>query len=201
MAKKNQAPQTKLQRFLPYLLLIGGLLGLLAAFVLTVDKIKILEDPSYVPSCNISPILSCGSVMVTDQASAFGVPNALFGIAGYAVIAAIGAAMLAGAKFKRWFWRWVGLGTLAGVLFVHWLFYQTVYNIGSLCPYCMVVWVVTIPLFWYVLLYNLREGNIAVPKRLNYFLQRHHGDILTVWFLILSGLILNHFWYYWKTLL
>ncbi len=198
---KTEATKSKLQRCLPYLLLVGGFLGLLASFVLTVEKIKLLQDPTYVPSCNISPIISCGSVMSTDQASAFGIPNSLFGIAGFAAIVAIGVALLAGAKFMRWFWRYVQLGVLMGLFFVHWLFFQTVYTINSLCPYCVLVWIVMIPMFWFVTLYNLREGHISLPKRLNNFLQKHHTDILIAWFLVLMGLVLNHFWYYWKTLL
>ena len=52
----------------------------LASLTLTVEKIELLIDPSYVPSCSINPVLSCGSVMVTHQASVFGFPNPLIGI-------------------------------------------------------------------------------------------------------------------------
>ena len=31
-------------------------------------------------------------------------------------------------------------------MFVHWLIFQSLYRIGALCPYCMVVWAVTISL-------------------------------------------------------
>ena len=31
-------------------------------------------------------------------------------------------------------------------VFMHWLIFQSLYRIGALCPYCMVVWAVTIPL-------------------------------------------------------
>lgn len=68
----------------------------------------------------------------------------------------------------------------------------------------MVVWTVTIALFWYVLLYNLRVGNIALPGKLkgaSDFLQRHHADILILWYLIIAGLIVQHFWYYIRTVL
>ncbi len=66
-------------RLLPWLLLLGGLIGLTASAVLTVEKIAILRDPAYVPSCSINPVLSCGSVMTTPQAEAFGFPNPLLG--------------------------------------------------------------------------------------------------------------------------
>lgn len=196
--------KTKTGKFrLPYLLTFGGIIGFLASFVLAVEKIEIIKNPDFQPSCNINPILSCGSVMVTPQAETFGFPNPFLGIAGFAVVTTIGIALLAGAVFKRWFWQLVQAGLLFAVIFIHWLFFQTVYNIGALCPYCMVVWIVTIPLFWYTLLYNLRQGNIKTPKKLKAvvaFAQKHHGDILIVWYLVITGLILNHFWYYWSTL-
>ncbi|WP_208766910.1 vitamin K epoxide reductase family protein [Kitasatospora cineracea] len=46
-----------------------------ASNTLTLEKIRLLESPRCVPSCNINPILSHGSVMRTGQASAFGFPT------------------------------------------------------------------------------------------------------------------------------
>ncbi|WP_442816071.1 vitamin K epoxide reductase family protein [Streptosporangium sp. NBC_01810] len=75
----------------------GGALGLSAAFTLSVEKIALLKDPAYVPTCSINPILSCGSVMITPQAEVFGFPNPLLGIAGFAIVTTTGAGLLAGA--------------------------------------------------------------------------------------------------------
>lgn len=84
-------------------LTLAGGIGWLAAFVLLLEKLELLEDPNYVPSRSINPILSCGSVMRTDQAEAFGFPNPILGVVGFAIIATVGAATLAGATFARWF--------------------------------------------------------------------------------------------------
>ncbi|MGB9251369.1 MAG: vitamin K epoxide reductase family protein, partial [Mycobacterium sp.] len=43
--------------------LIAGVAGLIASATLTIEKIELLVNPSYVPSCNLNPIVSCGSVM------------------------------------------------------------------------------------------------------------------------------------------
>ncbi len=193
-----------LHKTIAYILAVGGLIGFMAAFVLTVEKIHLIQDPSFKPSCNISPLLSCGSVMKTWQASVFRFPNSLIGVTGFAVVTTIGMALLAGATFKRWFWIGLQLGTVFGVGLIVWLQYQSIYSIGALCPYCMVVWSVMIPIFWYTTLYNLREGNIKTPEKLKKivaFLQIHHGDVLVIWFVVIIGLILNRFWYYWSTLL
>lgn len=138
--------------------------------------------------------------MSSSQSHAlFGLPNPFWGLIGFPILLTIGMGLLAGAKFKRWFWLGLQAGTIFGVLFVHWLIYQSVYNISALCPYCMVVWAVTIATFWFVLLYNLRTGHISTPRRLApivRFAQRHSLDILVAWYVAIALLILNHFWYY-----
>ncbi|WP_460653508.1 vitamin K epoxide reductase family protein [Kribbella endophytica] len=192
---------TPYAKLLPWLLLVGGAIGLTAALVLTVEKIALLRDPAYVPSCSISPILSCGSVMTKPQAEAFGFPNPLLGIAGFAVVMTVGAALLAGASFRRWFWVGLQVGATFGVVFVHWLIFQSLYRIQALCPYCMAVWAVTVPIFWYVTLHNL--GHLPVPasvRRGVAVVSRFHTVPLTIWAVVLLTLIGEQFWPYWRTL-
>lgn len=187
-------------KVLPYILLVSGILGYAAAFIIMFDKLKLLDNPNYIPSCNLDPIISCGSIMMSDQATAFGFPNPFIGLGAFPVLAVVGGAILAGATFKRWFWLGLNAGLLFAVGFVHWLFFQSVYNIGALCPYCMLVWTVSITSFWYVTLYNIDQKHIRLPKgkarQLYAWVRRHHLDILVAWFVIIGALILQHFWYY-----
>jgi len=53
------------QKALPYLLVTGGVIGIVASFALTYDKVQLLQHAGYKPSCNLNPVLSCGSVMKT----------------------------------------------------------------------------------------------------------------------------------------
>ena len=57
------------------------------------------------------------------------------------MITTIGAVLLAGADPAPWLWAGLQFGATAGVVFVHWLIVQSLYVIGALCPYCMIVWV------------------------------------------------------------
>ncbi|ALV39172.1 Vitamin K epoxide reductase (plasmid) [Streptomyces sp. CdTB01] len=192
------------QRLLAVVLAVGGAIGFLAAFTLTVEKIALLKDPSYSPSCSINPVLSCGSVMTTPQAEVFGFPNPLLGIAGFAVMTAVGVVLLAGAVLPRWFWWGLQAGVVFGVVFVHWLIFQSLYRIGALCPYCMVVWTVMIPVFWYTTVHNLTRGHVPVPGRVRRAataVAGYHGVVLTAWYLVIVVLILQRFWMYWTTLL
>ena len=191
-------------RMLGWLYVIAGAIGLLAAVTLLIEKIELLEDPTYVPSCSINPILSCGSVMRTDQAAAFGFPNPILGIAGFAIIVTVGMALLAGAGFRRWFWWGAQAGVTFGVVFVHWLIFQTLYRIDALCLYCVAVWIVTIPLFWYTTLHNLRHHGSRMGDRRGAIVRtvkEYHGVILTAWYLAITALVAQRFWDYWSTLL
>jgi uncharacterized membrane protein len=193
-----------LEKVLPWLLLICGLIGLIASLTLSVEKLHTLQNPSYRPVCNLNPIFSCSTVSSSDQAYAFGFYNPFLGLAAYAAVATLGVALLAGARFKRWLWQLIELGLLFAIGFITWLQFQTLYRIGALCLFCMITWAATIPLFWYTTLYNFQKKNIPTPgwfARPLAFIRRHHADILLVWFLIIVALILKRFWYYWQTLI
>lgn len=198
MATKTLQKLT-LTQVLPYILIGAGIVGLISSSVLSYDKMELLKNPSFVPNCNLDPVLSCGTVMHTAQSSAFGFPNPWIGLAAFAVVATVGVAMLAGATFKRWFWLAFEAGMALGLVFAFWLLFESIYRIQALCPYCLAADVALIISFWYLTLYAIQEKFLRLPARLAAgaaFARRHHGEVLIVAFLILIGFILQHFWYY-----
>lgn len=94
-------------------------------------------------------LVTCGPNMDSWQGSIFGFSNTILGLMAFVAPIAVGVAMLAGAKFAGWFWWLYRAGLALGAVFVFWLFYQSVFNLGTLCPWCMVVWSVTLPLFFF----------------------------------------------------
>lgn len=184
---------------LPYILIIGGIIGIICSFILVHDQIKIWEDPNYVPACSLNPTVSCGAVIHSKQGDVFGIPAPFFGLLTFPVLVTVGVMLLAGAQLKRWFWRWLEAGMLASVAFALWLFYLSMYHIRALCPFCLTVDVVIYTLAWYVTLYVISAGHVTLPKQLDgvaNFARRHHAEVLVTWFLLLIALILQHFWYY-----
>lgn len=179
--------------------LLAGIIGEVAAFVLTVEKVRQLQNPSYVPSCSINPVLSCGSVMLTKQASLFGFPNPMLGIAAFSVVIVTGVLAVAGVRLPRWYWAGLAGGTLLGAVFVHWLIYQSLYEIGALCPYCMVVWVVTMALLVVVTPIALRP--LAGRNKVVDALYQWRWPLYAVWITAIALLILDRFWSYWSTLI
>lgn len=185
-----------------WLLLIAGVVGLIGSTVLTLDEIKLLKNPNYVPSCSINPVISCGSVMKSAQAHVFGFPNPLLGLACFAVVATVAVVVLSGAELPGWIWLGLQAGTLFGAGFITWLMDQTLYSIGALCPYCIAVWLATIALFWYTLLHNIRHGVLPAPAWARAFAGSwYHWVVPALWYFVIAMLILNRFWYYWRTLI
>ncbi|ARP73726.1 Vitamin K epoxide reductase [Streptomyces pluripotens] len=184
-----------------WLLIVTGALGALASFVITIDKLQLLQDPTFSPSCNLSPVLSCTSVMSSDQAALFGFPNPLLGLLLYPAVITIGCALLAGARLRRWFWLGLNLVTLLGVGFCMWLMAQALYEIGTLCLWCCLTWAVTIAQFWYVTARNLAQGVLTAPRAVVAWTREFRWVVPVTWYLTIVMLIATRFWSYWRTLI
>lgn len=146
-------------------LIIAGILGLLAAWELSVEKVLVLADPDHVPACNVGVLVGCGVNLESWQGALFGFPNPFIGLMTWPVVITVGAAILAGAQFARWFWIGFNVGALGAVVFVGWLIAQSIYALDVLCPWCMLTWAVTIPAFLAITLHNLREGHFPSSAR------------------------------------
>jgi uncharacterized membrane protein len=181
--------------------LIAGVVGLGASMALTIEKFKLLLDPHYVPSCNINPIVSCGSVMTTPQASVLGFPNPLLGIIGFTVVVVTGVLAVTKVVLPQWYWIGLSIGTLVGAVLVHWLIFQSLYRIGALCPYCMVVWAVTIPLLVVLVSIVFRPVLDRGDSALARVLYQWRWSIVTLWVTAVFLMIMVRFWDYWSTLL
>ncbi len=194
-----------LEKHVPWILIGSGSLGLFASIMLSVEEFHHLKHPAAQLGCDLNPIIGCGSILDTWQAHVlFGVPNQFWSISMFSVVIAIGFAILAGAKLKRWFWLGLQAGMIFGFLFVLWFMAQSIFVLKHLCPYCMVTWVAMIPVFWYTTLYCIRAEHLRLHGRLaraNRFIQKHHADILVAIYLTVFTLILWRFWYYWQTVI
>lgn len=189
---------------LPIILMIVAIIGFVASFVLTAEEIARYKDPGKQLACDINPLISCGSVMANSTPVLRVVPNPVIGLITFTMLGTIAFAMMAGATFKRWFWKSVQVGVALGVIFGHYLIWLSIFDIRALCLYCMLSWLAIIPMFLYVTLYNLAEGHIKLPKKYNKavdFALKHHADILIGWYLVIAALVFYEFWYYWQTLI
>ncbi len=161
---------------MPIVLILTGVLGWYSAFALILDKIKLLENPGADLDCNFSLLVQCGVNLESWQGEVFfGVPNPIWGLGGFVAPIAVGVAILAGARFARWFWIAFAIGVAGALAFCIWLMGQSFFALGTLCPWCMLVWSVTILLFWTVWLHVLAKGHIPLPERARNVFERLYG--------------------------
>ena len=195
-----KSPSTEASRGLALLLIVAGLTGWVASFLLTIDRFHVASNPDEKLACDVASFISCKSVMLSDQAALFGFPNPLIGVAAFIAPVAVGVAILAGAKFANWFWQLFFAGHALALAFVLWLAQAAIFDIGALCPYCMVAWAAVIPLFWQLLTHGAREGYLPVPaKSINFFFKAYDWAWLVslVTILAIATVIAVQFWTLW----
>lgn len=151
-----------------------GALGLWASFALTIDKFIVLQDPTADLDCNFSILVQCSANLESWQGAAFGFPNPVIGLMGFVAPIAIGVGLLAGARFDRWLWIAFNLGVAVALAFCIWLMANSIFDLGTLCPWCMLTWATTILMFWALTLRNAAAGVFgSAPKRI--------GAVLLPW--------------------
>lgn len=166
-------------------MLVAGALGLTAAFALTVEKIHQLMFPGESASCDFGVVVQCGKNLASWQGSVLGFPNPLIGLIGWTVVITFAVALMAGSSFAPWLWRALTIGSAGAFAFVIWLFSQSVFVLGTLCPWCMVTWVATIPFFWVMTFWTMKHGVWGIKaQKLGSLLLGWVGLIILVSFLI-----------------
>jgi len=188
---------TKGYRQTAWILLVTGIIGIFASIELIIQKIAVLKNPDFVPNCDINPVLSCGSVINTEQASLFGFPNPILGVIGFTVVIMFGALLLTGVVLPKAMWLGLNLGALAGMVFVIWLVTQSLYVIGALCPWCMVVWSITIPIFWQVTTDNLVSNRLNLGKSVSEIIVTLKWILVGASYLIIIALIFVRWQDFW----
>lgn len=179
-------------------MLICAVLAFLAAFVLSVEKLEVIKNPDAVLSCSINLVVNCASVMQTWQASVFGFPNSYLGIMGFAIVIAVAMGGLLGVKYTRAYLVTAQVFFGLGLIFAYWLFFQSVYVIQILCPWCLVVTATTTLIFEALLHYNLRHNSFGFTKDVNKKVQKWldaQYDRLAVgsWLLLMVALVFLKF--------
>lgn len=168
--------------------------SLVASFVLATEAVTLAGEPDAVFSCDINTIVSCGTVGSSWQASVFGFPNAFLGLLTEPVVLTLAVAGASGVRFPRWFMTSAQLGYTVGLGLAYWLLYQAIFDIGAVCPWCLLVTVATTLVFVEMTRINVLEGNLPLPQTARQLLEdviRHKLDLVavTVWLLGIALLL------------
>jgi uncharacterized membrane protein len=179
-------------------MLTFGIVGLVASFTLAVEEFHLLKNPDAVLSCSFNLVLNCSAVMKTWQASVFGFPNMFIGLMGYAVVITVAVVALAGATLPRWFWLAANTCYFLGAIFAYWLFFNSLYVIEVLCPWCLIVTLATTILLATITNYNLRENTFgfskSIHKKIQTILANDVSKVITAaWIVLMIALVFIKF--------
>lgn len=196
MSKKDSLQRSN--RWIFGTMLAFGIVGLAASFVLAVEEFHLLQNPNAILTCSLNAVLNCADVMKTWQATVFGFPNMFIGLMAFPVVITVALLGLSGATLPRWFYLGANIGYLLGAIFAYWLFFNSVYAIEILCPWCLVVTFSTTMLLATITHYNIRENNFnlgkKVHKKIETFQKKDFGKLLTAsWIVILAILVFLKF--------
>lgn len=179
-------------------MLAFGIIGLAASFVLSMEEFHLLKNPDTILSCTFNLVLNCATVMKTWQASVFGFPNMFIGLMGFPLVIMIAALGLSNVKLPRWFYISAEIGIILWTLFAYWLFFNSVYVIEVLCPWCLVVTFTMTMLSATITHYNLRENtpNLThvTDKKVQSFLKKDYDKLaVAIWIVVLVSLVVIKF--------
>lgn len=176
-------------RALGLVLLLGGLVGLVGSAALAIERYLTLVNPSHQPSCSINALLTCSPAMDSPAGSLLGFPNPYLGLGAFPVVMTIGVLLLVvpGVALPRWFWRAFLVVATAGMALIVFLVWTSVVELRALCPYCMVVWFSTLPVWWYVLVRNVADGFAGGSPASA--VVRMRGWVLAVLYLVLVAVL------------
>ena len=197
---KKKAEKRHSDRWIFGTMLVFAIVGLIASFVLSVEKIHLLQNPDAVLSCSINLVLDCSTVMQTWQATVFGFPNSYIGMMAYPVVITVAMIGLVGAAsvLPRWFWRTAIICYALGAIFAYWLFFSSMYVIEVLCPWCLFVTFSTTILLATIKHYAVRENiwQFSKPthKKLMTLLEKDIDKVVVAgWLVILVALVFIKF--------
>lgn len=155
-------------------MLIGSLLSLWASFNLSVEAIALVKNPDAALTCSINAVLNCAAVGNHPTSYLFGFPNSFIGMMAEPIVITVAIAGLMGIAFPRRFMFLAQIGYTLGLIFALALFYISFNIIQVLCPWCLLVTVTTILVWFAITRYNIRENNLYLPKNLQ---KKLHGWI------------------------
>lgn len=179
-------------------MLIGAIVSLSAAFVLSTEAIQIAQNPNAQLSCSINVAINCATVARHPSASLLGFPNSFLGLIAEPIVITVAIAGLAAVKFPRKFMFVAQICYTLGFIFAYYLFYISTFVIQALCPWCLLVLLSTTFVFFSITRYNIREDNLYLPnnisQRAKLFVAKRYDELTLaiVVVLIIAGIFLKY---------
>jgi len=179
------------QKLLYGIITIGAVIGFTASFLQMLEKITLLKNAHAVLTCNFGSVFNCSNILNAHQSSVFGFPNSLLCISFFAVTLSIGLAGWTGSLINTKLRLIFEALALFFVGFGFWYFWQSIFNIGSICIYCLFCYggVLAINGAWFRLNYQSLPVNKKAQSLLTSLVAK--GADIFLWIIIALGITLE----------
>lgn len=178
-----------------WVLVVGGAIGLIATFMLTLEYLHKLQAPTEQLICDINPFITCGPAMMSDAGNLLGFPNIILGLICFTLTVTTGVIVLTGATLPNWYWICFQIGLIGAAAIITYLQWFSAFGLGKLCLWCMIIWTGTIPLVALTTIANLANGRLgASGVRAGRGLANWAVVVVVLWYLAVIGLIALGMW-------
>lgn len=155
----------RLRSNVPHIIIVlGSLIGGIAAFLQTIERIEWAAHPAKALVCDINNAFSCSNVFGAWQSSVFGFSNALLCLTFFAVMLGFGVAVLKSSETKPAPRLVAQFFSLFFLCFGAWYITQLMFVIGSLCIYCTACYAGVIAINWGWLRMNVDD--LPLPQKM-----------------------------------
>lgn len=148
----------------------GSAIGMIAAFLQTLEKLTLIKNPDSSLYCNLNSVFSCSNVLNSPQASVFGFPNSIMCLVLFTIFFSVALVGLGGGAITRKVRQAIQALSVFTLGFALWFLWQSTYNIRSLCIFCLFCLAGLLMVNWSWL--RLNAGDYPISKRASNKLQK-----------------------------
>lgn len=115
----------------------GGVVGLTASFLETIEYQEILKNSHAQLVCNLNSVFSCGNVLNSWQSKIFGFPNSMLCMVFFTLMLTAGLVGLTGGVLVPKLRLWLhGIATFF-LGFALWFMWESTFRVHALCILCL----------------------------------------------------------------
>ncbi len=172
--------------------------GLICSLILSIEKLQLAANPHQALPCTLNAFLNCATVMNTPESSLLGFPNSFIGMMAYSVLLTVAIAYLFGAKLPKNFMMLAQLGVTIEIIFAYFLFFDSVFVIQVLCPFCLAVTFSSTMIFAAITRYNILQKNLYFSGKTQSLLEKwvskdYDKVFVAGWVVLMVALVLVRF--------
>ncbi|HSW74588.1 MAG TPA: vitamin K epoxide reductase family protein [Candidatus Saccharimonadales bacterium] len=169
------------QRTIYGLITAGGVAGLTASFLETLEYQEILKNSHAQLVCNLNSVFSCGNVLNSWQSKIFGFPNSMLCMVFFTLMLSSGVVGLTGGILAPKFRLWLhGIATFF-LGFALWFMWESTFRVRALCILCVFCFAGLLTINWGWLRTNAEILPIGEQGRKRLYKAIHQGADTFAW--------------------